>query len=840
MANINRALFYRNRKPEYNKSYVSTTEWNRDLMALANLLKSWGFVEVDVSDVAGWRIEEDNEYGPSILFEDNGYIPRAKCADVGFRYLKCKSKQSRYHLLETDDNGWVDLNGDYVAPGAYSIYISDLGFGRDATYAFLTNNKNTMSKIIDFMGKADDEQLIHKNIPPSGYSMQSLKDYTSPYINYKVANYLINYKNITGWANCYEPLDEEGKYWLKVSYDGASSENAASNFNLVDFAPIVIYSSWDNPVTWKTAKIKTTGNNVYVNNSLCFSEYDSDKDLLLVVKRNIDSDITTQKGDGTNKNGKLHLLSGGSYNTSMNPSASFDATVKSNSRYNLNGTTHYLSLSGGSTKLSSSQYAYVLTKNMLSSSELTVSSLSTTTSVFNSYISGLNVVDSYTINFTGKVGTLSGKSTPEVPGNILVYSLAGVQVSLNYPVEMTFKKTYTMDALHTSGYRVKKNAVCTFKANESDINATATYKANAPAISTLGTVDITYEVYRGAVYNVDIPTGTIEWIVADDRTNKLSFTNYNFNEKFRTSSYLRFTGIARENNNINWAIVCLKNYFVKNPPVQTNMYLYSNGTDLLCDISHNHSYAISFWYYANNALQNSASISSGTTRTLVAPMGWDTQSKIDNSYIEYTDPVLGDIQIPINDIPRKNNRTFNITGWCYFENKPYLLINNKTTLPTKIRVNHSGGNITYSVASSDTTLGISGFSESGFRSCNIEYYHPDQCKWISVNVSSLTKKTLVENGLETQYDEHYETSGIANYETRTYELQTRFVAQDYDMLSATVSTLDGFSAETTAAIVEKSIVGSKWCVKYRVKWSGGGPPYSRIKVTIKCQKYKAQ
>lgn len=244
MANIKDAVFYKNIKPEYDKSYVMTTGWNRDLMALANLLKSWGFVKVDVSDVPGWRIEEDNEYGPSILFEDNGYVPRAKCADVGFRYLKCKSKQSRYHLLEADDSGWVHLNGDYVAPGAYSIYISDLGFARHVKDCFLEDGYGLfMPGGMLYSTEVDNNatSITTNETGIFGSGQYSIPSYKANNINLNAWGFPLGAAEYSGW-------DEGGGYRFTnlINFNNDVYTREPNNF-LFSQSPVqMIYNSFNN------------------------------------------------------------------------------------------------------------------------------------------------------------------------------------------------------------------------------------------------------------------------------------------------------------------------------------------------------------------------------------------------------------------------------------------------------------------------------------------------------------------------------------------------------------------------------------------------------------------
>ena len=136
---INNILYFKDIIPSYRESdCVDQTNIER----LKELLLSWGFLNVIVSDVSLWKIATQYSDGPRLEWKGNLYIQ-----SVGLHYLKCKNKDkssyqvcydlysSGYILLNTHASGYNNTDWKW-------IYISELGFGINVKSTYLWDDKN--------------------------------------------------------------------------------------------------------------------------------------------------------------------------------------------------------------------------------------------------------------------------------------------------------------------------------------------------------------------------------------------------------------------------------------------------------------------------------------------------------------------------------------------------------------------------------------------------------------------------------------------------------------------------------------------------------------------------
>ena len=274
MADIKNALFYKNIKPEYDKSYVMTTGWNTSKDDLNNLFKSWGFSNIYVSGNLEWRIEEDPTYGPSLLIFDGGSNVEVRCLDDGFTFLKCKSKQDNYYqLLTADSSGYVSLvdylETDYVAPGAYSIYISDLGFAKHIKDAFVRGGENYDSTYTaEFM-------KYNTVVDDSATSVTFNKNGVLGSGQFSIPGYKINNVNLNGWGFIPVECDESPDYGEYNVYRFKNNINLGSGFSMqktYDFhmsygSPSKIIVNDFNEETYKRHYIEKFDNKLYCHSN---------------------------------------------------------------------------------------------------------------------------------------------------------------------------------------------------------------------------------------------------------------------------------------------------------------------------------------------------------------------------------------------------------------------------------------------------------------------------------------------------------------------------------------------------------------------------------------------
>ena len=249
MANIKDAVFYKNIKPEYDKSYVMTTGWNTSKDDLTNLLKSWGFSNVYITGTLEWRIEENPTYGPSLLIFDGGSNVEVRCLDDGFAFLKCKSKQDNYYkLLSADSSGYVSLvdylETDYVAPGAYSVYISDLGFARHVKDCFLEDGYGLfMPGGMLYSTEVDNNatSITTNETGIFGSGQYSIPSYKANNINLNAWGFPLGAAEYSGW-------DEGGGYRFTnlINFNNDVYTREPNNF-LFSQSPVqMIYNSFNN------------------------------------------------------------------------------------------------------------------------------------------------------------------------------------------------------------------------------------------------------------------------------------------------------------------------------------------------------------------------------------------------------------------------------------------------------------------------------------------------------------------------------------------------------------------------------------------------------------------
>ena len=136
---INNILYFKDIIPSYKESdCVEQTNIER----LKELLLSWGFLNVVVSDVSLWKIATQYSDGPRLEWKGNLYVQT-----IGLHYLKCKNKDkssyqvcydlysSGYILLNTHASGYNNTDWKW-------IYISELGFGINVKSTYLWDDKN--------------------------------------------------------------------------------------------------------------------------------------------------------------------------------------------------------------------------------------------------------------------------------------------------------------------------------------------------------------------------------------------------------------------------------------------------------------------------------------------------------------------------------------------------------------------------------------------------------------------------------------------------------------------------------------------------------------------------
>ena len=130
---INNIIYFKDIIPDYkNSDCVDQTNTER----LEELLLSWGFLNVDVSEVSLWKIATQYSSGPRLEWKGDLYVQAP-----GLHYLKCKNKDkssyqgcydsyfSGYILLNTHASGYSNVDWKW-------IHISELGFGMNKNNAF--------------------------------------------------------------------------------------------------------------------------------------------------------------------------------------------------------------------------------------------------------------------------------------------------------------------------------------------------------------------------------------------------------------------------------------------------------------------------------------------------------------------------------------------------------------------------------------------------------------------------------------------------------------------------------------------------------------------------------
>ena len=223
-----------------------------------------------------------------------------RCSDDGFAFLKCKSKQNDYQLLSADSSGYVSLvhylETDYVAPGAYSIYITDLGFARHIKDAFVRGGEIYESTYTaDFM-------KYNTVVDDSATSVTFNENGVVGSGQFSIPGYKINKVNLNGWGfipNEYDESpdygDEQNVYRFKnkIKLGSGFDMQKTYDFYLSYGSPSEIIVNDFNKETYKMHYIDKIGNKLYCDDELFTID---DNEIVVLYRRGFYKGLTVSNG----------------------------------------------------------------------------------------------------------------------------------------------------------------------------------------------------------------------------------------------------------------------------------------------------------------------------------------------------------------------------------------------------------------------------------------------------------------------------------------------------------------------------------------------------------------
>lgn len=229
-------VFFKDITPIIVESDRSSGSGFTNLNRLTTILHSWGFSDVNVSNVTEWKISGKNQYpnhGPRLEWKGNLFVKAP-----GLDSLKCKNKDKTSFQTCTDiqEDNYILLNthaSSYSGAAWKWIHISEFGFAMCQDKCYLLSGNRFLNNVTDFMRNPIEDD-VDKIVVHEGY--YDWKHYSVPF--YKINNVLLN-----AWGDPVSTKTSE-KYCFKnhTIYSSYSNENKKPDKFL--FEKIVVKTPW--------------------------------------------------------------------------------------------------------------------------------------------------------------------------------------------------------------------------------------------------------------------------------------------------------------------------------------------------------------------------------------------------------------------------------------------------------------------------------------------------------------------------------------------------------------------------------------------------------------------
>lgn len=821
-------LFFKDIIPDFLNSDRSGGGGFSDLNRLTTLLHSWGFSDVDVSNVTEWKISGKNQYtdqGPRLEWKGNLFVKAS-----GLDLLKCKNKNKTSSQTCTDiqGNDYILLNthaSGYSGATWKWIHISEFGFAIRQDKCYLSSGESTMNNIVEFMTEKRETPKIETNISKDNKVFpESIANYTWPIGSYYVPNYLINNNNINGWGNTDSIVNTKNfDYRIYIDY-GTSEANShrVCNFNLVDEASVVVYSDMDTPTQQISQhKLKYTDQSLFINDTSIFNYFNNEQDLLLLcVSSGFDADF---------ENNSINItLSGripGGYGLTPQTPPSIKST--GNKTYSLKASNIHWDIFPLTIQ---ENVDYVLENIEIENN-----------SYFNEYLSSVFTKDVLEIQnylwLERDSGTIYGPSKQP--------SASGIDFcDLKYDIGDSNLKSavskFTLNGLHVNGnkrtYSLKLDQI-DFEGESCTANATASGKAGSTTYRGESNVVYTYQYVRKYCYNNKI----VKRIAFNLNNAKSQSKNYiygnailmQFNETITAKVFTSVEGI----NEKLYALVCLKNYkklhMNDNSPI---FRLSTNGNSLECEVHNLYDIDLPCTLKLGGTTL-SHTIPANYVYDFVFEYGWSNEESLNSAVASYENPWFGNtVEVPFSEMYRIHDRSLSL--YRYLEGSDHIiLVHNNTTEPTTVSVYNN--NISSPLGSLTSTktqdfIRLTNYQDTPADYLDIltvKYYHPDKCQWFTISYRDIPHKT----GIISTKTETYKwyQGGVSSGQTyKTDWLPTNIYLSDWDRFSHATSNVSGWSPSVGIETRLNSRNQYEWrCIFH---WNGGGPNYSGGTVTLTC------
>lgn len=830
-------VFFKDITPNFLDSDRSDNIGFSNLDRLAVLLHSWGFSDVDISNITEWKISGKNQYtndGPRLEWKGNLFVKAP-----GLDLLKCKNKNNTSFQICTDikEDNYILLNthaSGYSETAWKWIHISEFGFAIRKDKCYLSNDKSTMNNIVEFMTEEREEPRIESNISENNKIFpETIINYTWPISSYYVPNYLINNNNINGWGNISQPVSVGNfDYRIYMRYiTSQTNSNSVNNFNLLDEASIVIYSDMDENLSRDNSQntIEYTNNGIYVNDICKLKLFNPSKDLLLIATSN---GISIENADHKytiklTESGKVHT--GNNFYPGSNPA--IEVSIPKELNYN-----YY------KTNFEWQWYTFNnIEKNTKYILKDVIKNKKDVNSLLINKINNLYTTDS--IKITGKFS--ESKSKDIIKGNDKELWVKYKDCQYNIYPDMSFtlnRKEFTTNyGLHVKGSKETHSYDFNFLNNLPDSkifqidDSYSTYTESGYDYAARKS----YSITRG--YSIKINNNLLHSFSIKEQNNITSIQKYIYGQlskKVYRKESLGFTDGHEyiSSNSKLWAVICIKNYFVKNPLKYPTMKLYSSDNWLCCEILNSLNSNINFKYMRNSNVIDNASISTNNTKTLSSEYGWSSPNLIDESFIQYEDPLFGEQSIPFSKIQRKYNNEFLIKRYYDNANNILFVVKNNTNNISLLQVYNGDSKISnFNVNNEKQSTYILENYQSQSNNLSVKYYHPDQCKWITQSVTSIP--TITATISETTTSNTFDVSNLSAGSTYTSSwISTGISKSDFDYFSLSINTSSGWSP-TNYRYETRLNTNNKYEWRYILTWNGGGPSTSRGSAILTCKKY---
>ena len=221
---INNILYFKDIIPSYKESdCVDQTNTER----LKELLLSWGFSNVIVSEVVLWKIATQYSDGPRLEWKGNLYVQ-----SVGLHYLKCKNKdKSSYQgCYDLYSSGYVLLNthaNDNV--GWKWIYISELGFAMDSKFGY--QNEDIPLPYAK-LSSSDMKYYTNKDLL---WNVLNEEEYFERAYKFNIPNYFISNQMLEGSSWHKNTINNNGFTFDKNVIYPYDSSKEAKNFYFQEY-----------------------------------------------------------------------------------------------------------------------------------------------------------------------------------------------------------------------------------------------------------------------------------------------------------------------------------------------------------------------------------------------------------------------------------------------------------------------------------------------------------------------------------------------------------------------------------------------------------------------------